>query len=440
MYSVTSAFKTKADDPQDIEVRKFTFKGIDYTDKLLRMGGWNQSQYEDDEPQSVDLTVELLNDSKEFNFIQTTKTNMGKVGKLEIGFDSELIERYTGYLDRVEFASRERPVAILTFVSKLQQAINRRVGSTATAVSYAAQNPADLAWSVLTVYGGMDTTKTGANANVLFSFGDVVKTESSTENTTVLSFGGVHGSVALDGNTDIDYKSWKTWKDQCDDLSLSIAANFAGQTVAGAMRLIGDVVDTLIFAETTGKVFFRKFVLKESGTPYLFDDQKAHFRDISMRMNKTRTRIVNKVIVNYGYSTASNTFSGALTFTNTTSQTDYGLFEREFDNKNVWHDSALSAKSFGERLVSRYKEPVDTVTFKTKRGTQAMIHQIGDVMKVNWDQMDYSNKEMRIYGISSSLSEGEYEITSEDVSALASISLFVLDDTTNGQLDVSKLN
>lgn len=399
MYSVSAGFKTAADNPQRIPQKRFTFEeGVtDRSTKLLSMGGFSQRQYEGEELTSSDITVECLNDAKEFNFLKTTKTNIGKIGKLELGFAGEYINRYRGYLTDVDFVSAERPNCSLRFTSKAQRAIERTLGSDAFPLDYsaAAYNPADLAWDLLTVRAGLDATASTANV-------------------------------------DIDYTSWQSYKSICADLTFSLKAYFTGQSIAEALRLIGQLTDAVIYGETDGKIYFRKHVPKASSSAYLFTDANAHLQQARLELN--RARIINRAKVWHGYNPSTKVWAGSVTKENTTSQTNYSLLGREFDNTAVWHNDLNSATAFGERLVSRYNEPIETVTFETKQGTQAMIHQLGDEIALTWGQMDYAAKLMKIYGIDAELSEGRYTLLAEDMQNLNK-SYFILDSALNGVLD-----
>lgn len=371
------------------------FEGIK---KALSLGGFSQRQYEGEELTASDITVECLNDAKEFNFLKTTKTNVGKIGKLELGFDGEYINRYRGYLADVDFYSdAERPKCRMRFTSKAQRAIERSLGSEAFPLDYSASayNPADLSWDLLTVRAGLDATASTANV-------------------------------------DIDYTSWLAYKSICSDLTFSLKAYFTGQSISEALRLIGQLTDAVVYGETDGKIYFRKHVPKAFSSAYLFTDANAHLQQAALGLN--RARIINKAKVWHGYNPSTKAWAGSVTKENTTSQMNYSLLGREFDNTSVWHNDLNSATAFGERLVARYNEPIETVTFQTKQGTQAIIHQLGDEITLTWGQMDYAAKLMKIYGIDAELSGGHYSILAEDMSALNK-NYFILDSATNGVLD-----
>lgn len=403
-YSVSAGFKTKADDPQEIPTKKFTFvEGVtDRTTKLLNAGIFNQKQFEGDELTGASLTVEVLNDSKEFNFLITDKKNIGKVGKVELGFDAEFIDRFRGTLEDVEFfTDQERPKVRLSFSSRTQKLIDTPMGSDAFAVDFSADpwNPADLAWEILTTKAGLDNTASTANV-------------------------------------DIDYQSFLDYKQICIDLGFSLRANFTGESVAGAMRVIGELTDALIYGETDGKVRMIKFIPQEAESPYLFTDANAHLQRAELFFNRDRLR--NRAKVFHGYVVSTKTFAGSVTFNNATSQTDFGLKGREFARTDVWHDTDVSANAFAERYVDRYSEPVETARFQTKRGTQALLHQLGDNINLTWGQVDYTAKLMRIYGIVGDLAEDAYEILAEDMKNL-NADFLILDSITQGELDTNIL-
>ena len=378
----------------------------DYTDNTKSMGRFSQKQYEGDSPNSASLTVELNNDAKNFNFLMTNKTNIGNPGRVRAGFDVsgvEYIDRFIGYLDEVRFESTDRPKCRMVFGGRIQRTLERKIGSSGSEIDYytAPRNPADLAWDILTVHGGLDSTATTTNP-------------------------------------DIDYTSFLAYQSICTDLTFSLRAKFTGQSVAEGMRLIGQLTDAIIFGETDGKIYFRKFTPEESATPYLFTDASAHLDRAEIFFNKDR--LWNQAIVWWGYNQSTDDWlsGGSDTKNNATSQSNFGIFQKTFDGKTVWHDNAISAGTFGERYVARYSEPMETVKFKTKRGTQALIHQMGDNINLTWAQMGYSTKLMRIYGIVGDLTRDVYEILAEDMKNL-NANYFILDSQTNGKLDQNVL-
>jgi hypothetical protein len=327
---------------------------------------------------------------------------LGVAGALDDGHDGEMITRYSGYLDEVEFITEERAKVRMKFVSRAKRAIERSLGSDAFPLDYTgtAYNPADLVWELLTNRAGLDATASTANV-------------------------------------DIDYTSWLEYKTTCDSLQFSFKAFFTGQTISEALRLIGELTDALIYGDTDGKFYFKKFFPHENAyysglSYYSFTEANAHLQAANMIINKSR--IINKAKVWYGYDPIGLVWAGSVTYQNSTSQTNYSLLGREFDNAGIWHETVVSAEAFGERLVARYQDPAEQVKFGTKLGTQAMIHQIGDDMKMTWGQVDYADKQMRIYGLGGDLTPGIYEIDAEEIS-LRELDYFILDSSSNGVLD-----
>lgn len=400
MFSVSAGFKTKADDPQNIEEREFHFNGTDYSDKLLDMGNFSQRAFEGDPPDSVDLVVTVLNDAGEFNFLNTTKTNLTKAGQLKVGYAGELINRYEGKLDRVEFSADRRPFARLTFRTRVGEILQKTIGSEPTPVLYTSSNynPMDLAWDILTNYAGLDNTASAANV-------------------------------------DIDYDSWAKTKTLHTALAFEVKARYTGQTVADAISQIADLTDTVIYGEADGKIVFKKYVPEvTAGGFYEFDSQNADIQTARMGFDRKK-RIINKAVVSYGYNPSTQIWAGVVTVEDTTSQTNFGLNSRVFQNVNVWHETQLSATSHADHIVYRYADPAEEIVFDTKRGTQALIHQIGDVIEVTWPDRSYTNKKFRIYGLTGQLSEGKYQVTAEVFDKLTLGNYFILDDATNGLLD-----
>lgn len=402
MINASTSFKNACDDPQRVPEKKFSFDSTVFSDKVYDYGHYVQKMYEGDPLAGSDLTVVATNDNKEFAFLRTDKTNIGRIGTMDLGHNAEFVNRFTGYLDNVRFLVKDRSLVQLYFTNRAQQAIDRTVGSYTYPVDYSdeARNFADLAWQLLTVQCGLDTT-------------------------------------ASTGNLDIDYASWLNYWNICDLLQLKGQAYCTGETVAELLRRICELTDALIYPETDGKIYFNKFMPKENSSAYLFTDALSHI-DESPELFFNRLRIINKAKVWYGYDPSTQLWTGSVTESNTTSQGDYGLLGKEYNSTSVWHEDGASADAFAIRLVARYTDPLETVIFTAKKGSQAILHQIGDEIKFTWGQQDATNKLMKVYGLDGDLFSSECIITAEDMSTLNK-DWFILDSATNGILDVNKL-
>lgn len=402
MITATDAYKTSCDDPQAIPEKVLVFNGTDYSDKCENFGAFSQRAYEGDAVTACDLSVELRNEAKALNSLVSVKTNVGKAATISLKRGADSITRYSGKLEEAEHLVRDRAIISLRFVGKLKAAIEQTLGSEAYSVDYyaSAYNPADLAWELLTTRAGLDSTASSAN-------------------------------------TDIDYDTWLATKTMFAALGFSVKARFTGQTIAEGLRLLGYYTDSLVFQDPTGKVVFRKFVPTESASYYTFTDASAHIEKPGVRNNKAR--VINKVKAWYGYDPIAQTWAGSTTKENATSQSNYGIQGREWDSTVIWPADATSAGAAAERIVARYTDPAETLTFTAGAGTRAVIHQIGDIAKVTCDQYDYVGKKMMIYEVAGDLNGAtEWNLLAEDLGQLNQ-DFFILDSVTNGVLDVNVL-
>lgn len=403
MYGVSQDFLDRLDDPHKRTHRLFHLPEgeTDYSDMVIDFGQFRIRQYEGENISPADLTLRLKNDSQEFNFLLTDKDNIGKLGLISVGFSDagggEYISRYRGYLEDVEFDDEARHIVSLVFNSKMQRLIERTIGSAAAPVSYSAQdwNPADLAWELLTVYGGMNAAK---DAN----------------------------------NPDIDYASYLAYQSISAELGFALRGYFQGQKVSDALRTIGGLTDCLIYGDTDGKIYFRKFIPSLNPVRTVYSDASGDFQTFRMKMD--RRRIINRAVVWYGFNPGTNLWQGSAVRENTDSQGQYSLLESVYNSGMVWHATQASASAFGERVVARYHEPVETVAFRTKRGTRSVLQQVGDDIEITHGHLGYSDKLFKIYEISGQISQNEFELVAEDLSALNK-NYFILDSSTHGVLD-----
>ncbi|MDH4164668.1 MAG: hypothetical protein OEW15_18560 [Nitrospirota bacterium] len=399
MITATTDFKNACDDPNRIPEKKIVINGTDRSSLVDSIDAIDLRQYEGDDVTAIPLAITLRNNDKTFNAIRTNKPgNFGTVGVVSLGHGADFVDVFSGKLDDVEYHITDQHRATLTFAHKLKACVERTLGSEAYPITYTDMNPADLSWELLVTRGGLDATA-GA------------------------------------GNPDIDYAYWLDYKTICTELGFVLSAEFKGQSIAEALRLIGYLTDALIFPDPTGKAMHRKLLPREDTTYYTFTDANAHLQGTTLRCN--RSRVINKMKAWYGYNPATQTWAGSVTKENATSQANYGLLGREADSTAVYHANLLSATAWAERMVGRYTDPADTLEFRTKRGTQAPLFQIGDIPQITCDAHDLSAQKMQVYGINHQPwdAEGEVTLLVEDLGQLNQL-FFIADSLTNGIADL----
>jgi hypothetical protein len=182
---------------------------------------------------------------------------------------------------------------------------------------HSSYNPADLAWTILTTYGGLDTTASSAN-------------------------------------TDIDYDLWVAWKSYCTTFQYSIQGHFTGETIEELLIKIARITDSMIYVTGAGKIGFRIFIEDTTSPTDITRDDLLEFPRVFIDSSE----LMNYLTVYYGYNPANQIWTSSHIAQNSQSQTDFGLFTLQEKDVVVWHSGYYSAEAYAVKKLDREKEPV----------------------------------------------------------------------------------
>lgn len=395
--TVTSHFRSKMEstNPSSI-VETFTFVNSDISAKVIKYPSISRNA---GDVVGKSLTIEVENASQTFNSIETDRTQFFKDGNYNFGFSTEsgtndTVQLFGGQLTSASF--KETKVK-LSFEDRLSRLKTRRIGSRNAPVSFTNTNvnPADLGWWLATSYGGLST-------------------------------------VESTSNTDISYQHWQDWFDIFDNESITVSANFEGETVIQALDNLQKLTDSTIYAEGDNKLYFNRWTGVASDSITVTDsfisgtvEQKINGNDIS-----------NSITIQTSYNPSSDTWGGQVTFQNTDSVNSYGLFETILDDESIWFVDSLSAGKQAERIVFRRSEP--NTTLKVKTPLSFLDGQLGDEVLLTTQVYSYSARPFILQGykISTGKKSGMTLELDEGYSRGGSrLTGFVLDDAHFGLLD-----
>jgi len=301
MIAVSDWFKTWIEKQTLNLLRKFSYDDIHESERVEGFGSVSRAS---DAIVSGGCCLSLINADKHWNKFLTDKTNLRRTAKLQLGIAGEVTtiaragiaraaitasglvalkegsvieaavdvprggewaDILTGWGDDPEF---DRTLVSLPIRDKMAGLLEKVLGSSASPLDYysSSYNPADLAWSILTVYGGLDSTADASNA-------------------------------------DIDYSIWAAYKADCTSEGLSLKARFTGQTVGAALDLLKELTNSDIFVAGDGKIRFYLFVPEgPPGGEQEFDEDNT--REISARLDSGD--ILNHLTVYYDYDIPAN--------------------------------------------------------------------------------------------------------------------------------------
>ena len=316
--SITSFFRSKAQSTLvNSVIRRFTFNGSDVS---ARVTAFTEIGHDTANFVAGDYVLEVENASGIFNSIYLDKLQFFETGSLEFGFATEtgsedVVQLFGGMLTKATFRGG---VARLHFQDKLTRLTEKKIGDDQTIVSFTASNynPADLAWYLVTSYGGLS-------------------------------------AVASSSNQDIDYPTWQTWWNGFDGDSIVVQGQFAGDTVAEALEKLARLTDSVIYDEGDNKVDFARWTAVS--TFYLTLTDSHTIGDLDLEI--TGDELINTVDVLTNYNPSSDTWGGSITRINTGSVNSYGVHKEVYDDTSIWYVNSVAAINHADRIVFRRKEP-----------------------------------------------------------------------------------
>jgi len=421
--------------------RKFTFNGVDETDRCEVLPSITRQA---DEVSTGYATVEVYNGGKYWNKLKDNpEAYLRQEGVISLEIltnDSQYLNRwgnkkwdelkwysgetlniFTGRLDDFKFRGDK---AFLVFRDKLGYLFDRKIGTKDIPIDFYSAtgwlardyssgiNPADMVWYLLTDPDMGDLDNTASSANV-----------------------------------DINYTEWSTWKTQMTSLGFLLQGNFTGQTIGNILKKIMTYSHSTIFAEGDGLIYCRYWLEEIIYSPDLGGSDDFDVDNILSKpnLNQGVDDIINRVTIFYGYDpdTAGTppdpTWAGHrgvdenANLADTDSQSTYGLRPKNYEDTVIWIPSSAAADSFGERIILWWKDPKKELEFNA--GLTGFPHQLSDALRVNYP----------LFGVYFSNTEGYTlkELTMDVMTGLCSWKLkqvgfkqyFILDDAVNGLLD-----
>lgn len=316
--SITSFFRSKASATQVSSIiKRFTFNGSDVS---ARVTEYAEVSHNAVDFIAGDFVLELENASQTFNPMLFNKQQFYKAGTFEYGFatatgSEDLIQLYGGVLTKMAFG---KGAVRLHFQDKLTRLKERYIGTDKTPVAYTSSNynPADLAWYLVTSYGGLSV-------------------------------------VASTSNPDIDYQTWVDWKAVFTGDSVVVQAHFKGEDVAVALEKIARLTDSTIFDEGDNALDFARW---SAITSYYHTVTDSHMLD-SPEIEISGDEMINKVDVLIGFDPITTSWTGTITRQNTPSVNSYGEHKEVYDDTNVWFVNSVAAINQADRITFRRKEP-----------------------------------------------------------------------------------
>lgn len=388
IYNVSSLFIDTAESKTPTIVRKFLIGSSDYTEYVVKWPSINR-EWNSIKPKNV--TIPVANNLGTFNFFNNDPITLTNTCSIQVGFQytptsSELLTILSGRIGRVAQDGTRSQISI---IDKMKTFAERVVGSRDVPVEFLTSNhlPSDIAWILVTSYGGLDAT-------------------------------------ASTSNVDINYEAFLAWASVFSSDSVFMQGFFDGQKVVEALRKIGRMTESSIIEEN-GKLNFARFDLT-SVSPYPIPQQAI----TKLATTIDDSIIINRQIVNAAYNVGSGEFTVVADDTVTASINSYGLREQVAEDKNIWYVNSVSALNFAQRKTNVYGLPYTQYTVST--GVQPIARAVGETVGLTYEFLSLAGDTYRIMGYKFDLERCEYTLS---VDASQVLTFFRLDVDTYSALD-----
>jgi len=359
---VTSWFQDQALSKTLEPVRKFTIGSSDYSGFVMK---WPKFRRTSNDIRPKNLTIQLANHNQDLNFFITDKTLLTTSYTIEMGFThptsgDELITMFSGKGQTVKY--RDNKIDI-TIVDKFKQLSDRVIGSSDVPVEYLNSNylPSDIAWWLVTSYGGYDTTTSTANI-------------------------------------DIDWDAFAEWASIFSEGSVFVEARFDGQRVNEALRKLGRQTSSNILIQDDKLTFFRWTVADSNTTAF----DSSNIKDVELEV--VVDDVVNKQFVFADYAPSSDFFQISVVDQDSSSVNSFGIKEHVEEDKNVWHVNTVSALDLAQRRTQVNGEPFNRL--KIESGLSGIQRFIGETVTVV-DSHLALNEGYRITGMEVDMNVGQ---------------------------------
>ena len=388
MHSVSSDFLSTISGKSPNIIRRFTIGSSDYSDYVIKWPKigrkWNEIK-----PQNV--SINLANQEKTFNFLEGTPAQMNTSCAVDFGVEyavgsEETINLFTGKISRLNFSNANLTINLTDKIKPFTEIV---LGTSDVPLQYIGSDYliSDIAWWLCTSYGGLS-------------------------------------AIQSTSNPDIDYDSFSQWAAVFSESSVFMNASFDGKKLNEAMRKIGKMTRSTILVEND----ILRFARYDSSSTDPISISSEFLYKFNIDINEKE--IINKQIVHAGYSTSSRYYQYAVFDINTPSVNSYSLHEELQEDPNIWYINSASAFDLASRVVFTNKNPIKK--FKYEGGIANAYLQVGDIVGINEGFHNLSGESVRVMGYQIDMEKASMFFESD---ASQFVSFFRLDDPVYSVLD-----
>ena len=362
---------------------------------------YGQIQKRGDQVISGDITTGFDNSDKRFNdIIKSASDYFLKDTELRLYFvdpaaapPPEFISLFNGKVSAARFSDNAVDIGLKDKFYWLQ---SKKIGTKDVPVDFVNVNPADLLWSILTTYGGLDNTASTANR-------------------------------------DIDYTAWLAWQAYCSAISMAVSAQFTGQDIITILQTYISITNSAVYCESNGLI--RVIFWSNTGVLPVFSIGDFNKLNIAV-LDIDSTDLVNDYVVYYGYNTTTQAWSGQQVQTNAASIAIYGDINKELNDTSIWHYTSASALNIAQRMILDTAWPAQRVQITTL--LSGFTLQVYDGITLTDAMLGLAGQAVRLEQIALDLDKLETTATGKFIAA-GFTNYVKLDDASLGMLDANLL-
>jgi hypothetical protein len=291
---------------------------------------------------SVKINIPLANDDGALNnFFESTYLLVNSV-QIQIGDTHPTsgwdgLTLFNGFVHGVSYNKNQ---CVVEARDRLWDFSQMKVGDTDSIVEMPSSGgiiPSDIAWTLCTCYGGLDTTEGG-------------------------------------GNTDIHWDDFRYWAEQFSSNNVVAHGRFDGMKITEALDELGRYTDSVISIGRDGKLHFAKFEEVNS-----LDYTWTHDEMLELKADVNKRRLVNRQWVYWDYDPSSEYYTGKVLAQDSLSVNTFGLYEQVEESDNIWWVDSVSAISIAQRRITLYSQPPKL--FRLTTGLDGIWREIGETAR-----------------------------------------------------------
>lgn len=324
---------------------KFLYNSVDRTDLITKDGLGTVRR--DVNLSAGKAVITLNNAGGWWNHLHETNDALGDVAEIQAYVADDPTNIYTVFKGTTRHPKFEGATVTLSIKDHNSRNLDVEVGSNDSPETFwqAQSHDADaVVWRLLTVYGELSALKSPANTN-------------------------------------IDYASFASWRDNhIRPSNYEIKGKPAGQSTAECLMIIAQMTHSYIWVNNNGLFEFAPpyepgFVYDESNTGTL--RKPGHGRNLELPDD----RILNNVTVRRGHNFTTGGWTTSVNDTDATSIAKFGTYSKTIESRIFTHNTTASATSDRDATLAAYAFPLRF--FNLVGGIQHVTEDLGRQITVS---------------------------------------------------------